>query len=395
MQTRCLASLLVLVALLAPAVGQQVWKFQTSNPPSKLGVDSKALDQAAALVADLVAQDEILGAVVLVARGRSILLHDAFGASDVSGKIAMRKDALFRMASNTKAVTAAAVLALVDQGKVKLDDPVLKWLPTWDRGDAKKVTVRHLLTHTSGLRIRSLFLYPLLKQSKQYPDAPNLVLECKRFAMVGPKAEPGSTYSYSNPGYNTLAAIVELASGVSFEQYCMECFYKPLAMADTTHHESRADLARMSVVVRGKESKQWQARWTPGDKATVPFVRGSGGLISSAIDYAKFCRMILDGGACQDDRLLSRQLVTAATKNQISHIQGVEYGFGWRIDDGGSFSHSGSDGTFVWCDPSRELIGMVLTQTQGSKKLGAVRAEFRKIVTKACLPTDMVRNALK
>ena len=158
MQTRCLAGLLVLVALSAPAAAQQGWDFGTASSPDKLGVKAGALAEASGLVQGLVKEDEVLGAVVLVARGRYIVLHEAYGARDVDGTLSMQTDTLFRMASNTKAVTAAALLLLVDQGTVGLDDPVHKWMPEWNQGVAKKVTVRHLLTHTSGLRIRSLFL---------------------------------------------------------------------------------------------------------------------------------------------------------------------------------------------------------------------------------------------
>ena len=139
-----------------------------------------------------------------------MLLHEAFGSRDVQGKQPMQKDTLFRMASNTKAITAAAVLTLVDEGKLALDDPIAKWFPTWSEGLAGKVTVQQLLTHSSGLRIDSLFLMPLLAKSDQHPDAPNLILECARFAEVGPKEEPGKSYSYSNPGYNITYTLTHL-----------------------------------------------------------------------------------------------------------------------------------------------------------------------------------------
>lgn len=385
-------AMLVQATLALPIVGQEQWQFRVVAP-SKLGVDAQKLGAAATAIKQLVTADELRGAVLLVARGRSIVLHEAYGYRDVAGKQPMQKDTLFRMASNTKAITAAAILTLVDQGKVSLDDPVHKWFPAWQSVAAKQISVRQLLTHSSGLRIASLFMRPLLSKSKQHPDAPNLVLECDRFGKVGAEVEPGTTYSYSNPGYNTLAGIVEVASGQSFADYCDAIFYKPLDMRDTNHHETTADIGRMSVVAFRAKSK-WRARWSPGDPPTVPFVRGSGGLISTARDYARFCRMVLDGGASNDQRILSKSSIAAATKNQIQHIKGGRYGFGWRIDPEG-FSHSGSDGTFVWCDPDRELIGMVLTQTQRSKKLAPARNQFRKAVSAACMPTDSVRKHLR
>ena len=396
MQRRCLTFSLLLGVLSVPtagqAVGQGSWQAAV---PTTVGCDADKLRHAVGTIRELVEQHEVCGAVLFVARGRSIVVHEALGARDAAGKQAMQKDTLFRMASNTKAVTAAAVLTLVDEGKVGLDDPIHKWFPTWGSGDAKKITVRHLLTHSSGLRIGTLFLMPLMQKSKLYPAAPNLVLESARFGEVGPKVEPGQTYSYSNPGYNTLAGLVEVVTGNSFEDYCTERLYQPLGMVDTNNHESRADISRMSVVVRGRTQGQWNVRWSPGGPPTVPFVRGSGGLISSASDYAKFCRMVLDGGVVGDRRLLTQESVDAATRNQIKHIKSGRYGFGWRVDAGRAFSHSGSDGTFVWCDPERDLIGMVLTQTQRSATLAKARAHFRKLVSAACPPHDVVRKAQK
>ncbi|MFT4514455.1 MAG: CubicO group peptidase (beta-lactamase class C family) [Planctomycetota bacterium] len=396
MQRRCLAFSLLLAALSVPVFAQDAgpdpWPTAT---PESVGCDADKLRHAVGSIRKLIEQDEVCGAVLFVARGCSILLHEALGVRDANGTKPMKKDTLFRMASNTKAVTAAAVLTLVDEGKVGLDDPIHKWFPAWGDGDAKKITVRQLLTHSSGLRINTLFMQPLMKKSKRHPAAPNLVLECARFGKVGPKVEPGTTYSYSNPGYNTLAGLVEVVTGKNFESYCAERFYEPLGMVDTNNHESRADNSRMSVVVRGRTKDQWNVRWSPGDRATLPFVRGSGGLISTATDYARFCCMTLDGGMLGDRRLLSQEFITAATRNQIKHIKGGRYGFGWRIDANGSFSHSGSDGTFVWCDPERDLIGMVLTQTQRAGTLPKARARFRKLVSAACPPVDVVRKAQK
>lgn len=380
--------LVLLLGLLSQCLCAQTTDAQAPGlhfaEPASVGCDAEALARAAKLISDLVDADKLRGAVVMVVRGDAIVLHQASGARDVAGKQAMKKDTLFRMASNTKAVTAAAVLSLVDEGKVGLDDAIARFLPEWSKGDAKKITVRQLLTHSSGLRIGSLFLRPLLEKSKQHPDAPNLVLECARFGEVGPEVTPGTSYSYSNPGYNTLAALVEIVSGQGFEAYCKQRFYEPLGMRDTCNHESRADHSRMSVVVRGRALGRWNARWSPGDEPDLPFVRGSGGMISTAPDFAKFCRMILAGGKVGDRRLLSAKSVAAATRNQIQQIKGGRYGFGWTIDAAGAFSHGGSDGTWAWCDPARDLVGMVFTQTQSSSALNEARIAFRRGVTAAC-----------
>lgn len=353
-----------------------------------LGAALSAQGQAAALRAAVagieraIEQQHVLGAVLLVTQGDRVLVHESLGHRDVAQTRAMKKDTLFRMASNTKAVTAAAILTLVDDGEVGLDDKVSRWFPTFagERGGA--VTIRQLLTHSSGLRIPTLFVYPLTKKSAENPDAPNLVQECARFGEVGPAVAPGATYSYSNPGYNLLAGVVELASGKPFADYCRERFYAPLGMKDSCHHEDVADNDRMSVVVKEKDGGGWRVRWRPHGEPTLPFVRGSGGMISTASDYERFARLFLRGGEHEGHQLLSRERIADATEDQIPHIEPQRYGFGWRITSFG-WSHTGSDGTYVWCSPARDLVGMVLTQTQTTPALTEVRQQFRRDVHEA------------
>ncbi|MFN3242523.1 MAG: serine hydrolase domain-containing protein [Planctomycetota bacterium] len=374
----------LLLSLLIPSLPLPAQERLVVADPAASGCDAAALRQAAAGIEQLVTENDLRGAVVLVTRGTSIVLHEAYGCRDVAGEQPMQKDTLFRMASNTKAVTAAAILHLVERGKVGLDDPASRWFGTFGSGKAAAITVHHLLTHTSGLTIGTLFVQPLMQPSERHPDAPNLVLECARFGEIGPTAAPGSSYSYSNPGYNTLAGIVTLAGEREFEAYCREAFYRPLGMADTCNLETRADLSRMSAVMVRAADGSWRARWQPGDAPTLPFVRGSGGLITTAVDYAKFARLFVTGGVAGERRILSEDSVARMTGNRIPHLKGRSYGYGWGIAADGSFSHTGSDGTMVWCDPARDLVGMVLTQTQRSKRLGPARSAFRKAVAAAC-----------
>ena len=164
-----------------------------------VGLSQEKLDVALAEYRRAVDTDEIRGAVLLVARGGTVVLHEPLGWSNKARRQPMRTDTLFRMASNTKAAIAVGVLQLVETGKLALDDPIGKHLPAFDNIKCRKMTVRQLLSHTSGLRIKSLFLSPLRKRSRQYPRAPNLQLEVDRFGAVGPAVEPGTSYSYNNP----------------------------------------------------------------------------------------------------------------------------------------------------------------------------------------------------
>jgi CubicO group peptidase (beta-lactamase class C family) len=352
---------------------------------AQVGEPQRALHASVRRFAKAVEEGHVLGAVLLVARGDGILVHEALGHRDVRRERAMRKDTLFRMASNTKAVTAAAVLKLVEAGKVALDDPVSKWFDTFADSRAQRITIRQLLTHSSGLRIPTLFVYPLMKPTAGRPDASRLVLECAKIGKVGPGAEPGETYSYSNPGYNVLAGVVELAAGETFQGYCRRSFYEPMGMRDTCHHERDADPDRMSQVAAWREGGGFRVVWRPGGQPTLPFVRGSGGMITTAAEYLRFARLFLAGGRHGERQILSSALVEAAVADQIPHIEQHRYGFGWKVDAEG-FSHTGSDGTFVWCNPQRNLVGMVLTQTQSSPGLSKARQRFRRDVEAAVKP---------
>lgn len=355
----------------------------TVQPPSPLCAQSVevAIREAAAPLRELVESDQVLGMVVYVQKDDRVLLHEAWGHRDAPREQPIQKHTLFRMASNTKAVTAAAVLTLVESGDVGLDDPIARWFPTFGDGLGARITVRQLLTHSSGLRIPTLFCSPLMTPSEEHPDAPNLVLECMRFGEVGPAVEPGTSYSYNNPGYNLCAALVEVVTGQNFADYCRTRFYEPLGMRDTCHHETVADNDRMSAVAR-RDGERWRPVWSPGGPATVPFVRGSGGLISTAADFASFARVFVTDGQPGDHQVLTPASVRAATRDQLQDLE-ADYGFGWTIEGDGRFSHGGSDGTWAWCDREQGVVGLVFTQTQGCSHLDPVRDTFRQAVTAA------------
>jgi CubicO group peptidase (beta-lactamase class C family) len=287
----------------------------------------------------------------------------------------MERDTLFRMASNTKPVIATAILMLVEEGALGLDDNVRGHIPSWDNHRSAFVKVRHLLAHTSGLRIPTLFLHPLMAPSAEHPDAPTLRLEAARFGEVGPEFLPGATYAYNNPGYNTLGALVEIASGDSLKELLRERIYQPLGMVDSYNHEPDAPQERMARVYR-RRSGDWSIQWTPGDPPDLPFPRASGGMVSTAADYFRFLQLWLDEGELDGVRLLSEESVATATRNQTG-LEDERYGYGWATADDGSFGHGGSDGTWAWVDPAREIVGLVFTQSPGGR---IPSAQFRRVV---------------
>ncbi len=380
-----------LVALVVGAILPHGGRASDPVQPGRSPAAGFSPEKLAAAVADYrraVDDDEIRGAVLLVARRGIVVLHEPLGWRNKEAGQPMRTDTLFRMASNTKAAIATGVLQLVERGEVALDDPIGKHLPAFDNSKCQKITVRHLLSHTSGLRIKTLFLSPLRMKSRQYPRAPNLQLEVDRFADVGPAVEPGTSYSYNNPGYNTLAALIEVKSRQPVEEYLERHVYRPLRMKDTSHRPPKKKLDRMAVVYErikstaGTATKKtddppprWRIRFDQSGKMRVPFVRGSGGLVSTSSDYLKFCQMFLGRGTLGKAEVLKPASVAEATRPQTASLYSPEerkkqnrfYGLGWTVRPNGVFGHGGSEGTYAYVDPRHQLVVLVFTQSPGGR----------------------------
>jgi CubicO group peptidase (beta-lactamase class C family) len=370
-------TLFLLGGLCAPAVGQHV-RTLSHGEPEDVGMSRAVLEGAAGLYEEAVARGDLVGAVLLVARQGRVVLHEAIGMRDEERGLPMERSTMFRMASNTKPVVATAVAQLAERDALDYDDLVREYIGEWDNYRSGFVTVGHLLSHTSGLRIGSLFLEPLA-------DHTTLQREAARFGEVGAEVPPGQSYSYNTPGYNTLAALVEITSGRLLEDYLKGAIYEPLGMADSYNHRAGhpldGKLGRMGAVYyRRDASGDWIPGGTPGGPVAYPFARGSGGMISTAWDYAIFCQMFLNGGIYDGARILEPESVELMTSPKV-HIGGEGdrasyYGYGWNLS-GGRYGHGGSDGTNAWVDPERELIGLVFTQTpRGPNPL----ARFRELV---------------
>jgi len=361
--------------------------------PEEAGMSPALLTEAARIYEEAAAHDDVRGAVLLVARGGKIVLHKAVSWRNKEDGLPMEKETMFRMASNTKPVIATAIAILAEEKKLAVTDVVRKHIPSFDNYRSGFITIRHLLSHTSGFRIDVIFYEPFLPASDNYPDAPSLRAEVDRFGETGAEVVPGTSYSYSNPGYNTLGALIEITSGKPVEAFLKEKIYEPLGMRDSYHHEvaEKLDgkLNRMSVVYKKKDEK-WYPSWKPGDKPDYPFVRASGGMISTAFDYAVFCRMFLNKGIYAGRRILSEESVAMMTSPQTMHLYSEKelekrnefYGFGWVVSKDGVFSHGGSDGTFAWVDPVRDIIGIIFTQSPGGNNPSA---RFIELVNAAVL----------
>ncbi len=284
---------------------------------------------------------EIAGAVVLIANRDRVLDRETIGYADLADHRSMRSDDMFWIASMSKAMTAAAVMMLVDEGKISLDDPVQMYLPEFKGqmvsaapdadpafaasappGPAQKapvkleplqhpITIREILSHTSGLSFSS-------KRESGALDLLPLKTAVESYAAEPLQSQPGEKYSYSNEGVNTAGRIVEVVSGMPYEDFLEQRLFLPLGMKDTTFWPSDDQVKRLA---RSYESGS--LREVPIDQLTYPlsdharrFPIPAGGLFSTADDVARFCQMMLNNGTFQGKRYLSEESVRLITTKE-------------------------------------------------------------------------------
>jgi CubicO group peptidase (beta-lactamase class C family) len=352
----------------------------------------------------------LAGAVTLVATKDKVLSLEAVGYSDVGAKTPMRTDDLFWIASMSKAMTAAALMMLVDEGKVKLDDPVEKYLPEFTGqkvkpGDAKDgtlrpaihpITIRNILSHTSGLAFAS-------PQEKPTLDMLPLADAARSYAAQPLEFQPDSKWAYANAGINTAGRIIEVVSGMSYQDFMQKRLFDPLGMKDTTFWPNEEQVKRLAKSYKpgkdnmGLEELQiTQLHYPLSDPKRQPMP--AGGLFSTASDVGAFCQMLLNGGTHAGKRLLSedavRQMTSSQTGDLLDKGKGENgYGLGLstthKAKDGavipGSCGHGGAYATNMWIDPERGLITVYMVQHAGypGKEGGKVRDAFEKAAVKA------------
>ncbi|MCC8362000.1 beta-lactamase family protein [Lysobacter sp. A6] len=305
------------------------------------------------------------GASVLVVRDGEAIVQRSYGFADLEANTPVTPQTNYRLASVSKQFTAAAILLLARDGKLSIDDPVRRWLPSLPASD-DAITIRHLLTHTSGLIDYEDLMDPA--DTSQIHDSGVLALLAKESKHY---FAPGTSYRYSNSGYALLSLIVERASGQRYADFLHARIFAPLGMRDTVAYEDGIS----TVAHRAFGYTFEDGRWQRTDQSTTSAVLGDGGIYSSIVDLQKW------DAALYDERLLPRamwtQAWTPATKTDEAD---VEYGFGWRIT-GETVWHSGETVGFRnvivrW--PQRHLTVVVLTNRNDpepyamAKQIGAL-----------------------
>jgi CubicO group peptidase (beta-lactamase class C family) len=370
---------------------------QSSEPP--------ILPAVHAAMQKCVDDREVAGSVTLVATDNGVIHLDAVGEADLAAKRRMSADNLFWIASMTKPVTGAAVMMMQDEGKLQFDDLVEKFIPEFANlktadGEPAKVTIRHLLTHTSGLA----------EMSGQGSRSVKTLAEAIPFYVNRPVAfKPGSKWAYCQSGINSAARVVEIVSGKTFDKFCDERIFGPLGMKDTTFYPTTEQIARLAqTYARNKDGALEPAplRMLGGpvsSRERMPMANG--GLFSTAPDYYRFCKMLLDGGQFEGKTLLKPESVRQMTTVQSGAVKtGFTPGNGWGLGvcvvrepqgvsamlSPGTFGHGGAFGTQAWVDPKLRRIYILMVQRANfpNSDDSPVRLAFQK----AAAPANSVGN---
>ncbi len=317
----------------------------------------------------------LAGAVTVVANKDKVLSLETVGFMDVGAKQAMKADSLFWIASMSKPITGTALMLLVDEGQVKLDDPIEKYLPEFKElkvagangAELKKpsrlVTVRDVMSHTSGMPFKS---------AKEQPTLDRLPLKdaVSSYAVTPLTHEPGTKYQYSNAGINTGARIIEVVSRMSYEDFMDQRLFKPLGMKDTTFWPNEEQVSRLAKPYKPSADKTTLEETTisqliyPLSKRDNRYPMPAGGLFSTGADVATFCRMLLNGGELNGKRYLSAEALKTMTSKQTGDAVTTGYGIGWSTS-GMTFGHGGALATNMTIDPQRGLITVFLVQHAG------------------------------
>ncbi|MBC7744576.1 MAG: beta-lactamase family protein [Flavobacterium sp.] len=380
----------------------------SENSASAEGMSPERLARIDVVLNNAIKEKQIPGAVALIARNGKIVYYKAFGMADNESKRILKRDDIFRIASQTKAITSTAIMMLWEEGKFQLDDPISKYIPEFKNAHIldslnekdstytskptdKPITIRHLLTHTSGIGYGVIDgdakfkkIYKKAGIVDLYTTEPVTIEQnIKKLAKLPLHHKPGEKFTYSE-GLDVLGYLVEIVSGKPLDQFFKERIFTPLGMDDTWFYLPESKFARL-VSVQTKIDDKWikfpvQSFYDPDYpiKGAKKFFSGGAGLSSTAKDYASFLQMYLNNGELNGVRLLSRTTVRIIMANQIGNLwgdSGAYYGLAFGVLDqkGQDLGGRGSLGTFNWggyfntdyfADPKEKIIGILLKQTQ-------------------------------
>ena len=399
--------LLILPAIMLPLAAASL----PTARPEEVGLSADRLQRIPEMVMRHVEARDISGAVTIVARRGRVVHFEAHGLMDIEAKKPMTKDALFRLASSSKPITAAAILMMMEEGKLKLTDAVGKYIPEFKNskvameavrgavpmsdgspaaGDRyylapanHEITIIDLLTHTSGLAtggITNADFQGLLKARKPTDTLADFI---PRLGALPLDFQPGTQWRYSGlAGFDTLGRIVEIASGLTFDQFLRQRLFEPLGMNNSGFNVPEKDAARVANIYRktanGLEKGAQLAIGTP------VYFSGAGGLTCTTEDYLQFGQMLANGGQLNGKRILSPWTVDTMLSNNVGDLfngqigrppKGVGFGLGGEVvvsavdarlrKPDGSYGWDGAYGTYWWVNRKAQMVVLLFVQTPG------------------------------
>lgn len=379
--------------------------------PEEVGLSSAALERVTEAMQSHVDSGRVAGMVLVVARHGRIGYARALGYADIENRIPLRTDAVFRLASIRKPLLAAAALVLVDAGKMKLDDPVARYIPSfrdvqvYDGGSAtnpvlrrpgRPITVRHLLTHTSGLAtgylthpVDSIYRRVGLQRTER-----TLAGFADGLARIPLEFSPGDAWRYSR-SFEVVGRVLEVASGQPLDRYLAEAFFAPLGMEGSFFAITPAIEDRVPVQY-ARDASSGTVRATSGEGRTGPLPTGT--MVSTPADFMRFGQMLLNRGVLDGTRVLAQESVDELIRNQLPPSltpiatplwdhQGYGFGLGGAVrvepatteapESPGTYRWPGSSGTFFWVDPRADLVALIWTQSSTGYWL---EHEFQRLV---------------
>ena len=371
--------------------------------PEAVGMSSERLERLTKAFSDYEKNDRMAGSVILLARKGKIFYYEAFGDNDIEAKRAMQKDAIFRIASQTKAVTCVGIMILQEEGLLDIHDNLSQYIPAFknstvavadDNGGytiekaKRSIKIYDLLTYRAGIG----YGYGVPEdqwreagiQSWYLADKDETILEVvNKMAKLPNEFQPGQRWKY---GYNNdiLGAVIEVASGMPLDKFFEDRIFKPLGMTDTYFFLPKKKKDRLATLYSRRDGQLKRAPDGNGRKGQGDYIdgprkcfSGGAGLLSTAMDYGKFLQMLLNNGKLNGKQILSRKSVELMTVNHIGDMPykrgpGHGFGLGFRtVEDVGQTGVLGSEREYgwrgayhskYWVDPKEELIVVYFTQ---------------------------------
>ena len=361
------------------------------------GLNQQQLDSLAGVLQQAVDQQAIAGCSFLIAHQGEVVFREAFGFADIESERAFTTNELVPIASVSKPVLASVVMALVDQGKLTLDDPVEKYLPEFKDMKVKggkspihRMTIRHLLSHTAGFWGNKGISAEKLDLIRNFQRP--LGEAVSRMATYELECQPGKKFIYSGSGFCVAGRVAEVARGQSLEEIAQEVLFQPLGFSRTTYLPSK-EIRTTVPTAYSRQSGGVLERQLSRTGGELRFILPGGSLFTTLDELAAFGVMHLENGMCHDKQVLSRESIDEMRRLQSRPRATRRYGLGWNRDDmndqglADRVFHGGAMGSYLVVDWRRELVGAFLIHQPGQEVAG-LRNNLLQHVGKLFAPSE-------